>query len=172
MLIMINTCTNVCGVRAISNSIGKQKTVLQTWIRLWFQLVSRQSCRFTWNPSAVWNYPWSVQLGHNVLHRQCLNCNKLKPKGCPAVNCLSFYYGKTKLHSNILYNGKYEWKKTCDIFLLIYCKIIYLRTETVVSLHTVRWNKKDPAPVALAQIPHLELLSNVYVKIILIDNTI
>lgn len=31
----------------------------------------------------------------------------------------------------------------------------------IACLNTVRWNKKAPAPVALAQIPHLELLSNV-----------
>lgn len=118
--------------------------------------------------------PWSLQLGKNVTRWKWLNYNQLKPKNCSVANCPLFYYGKMKSHPNTLYNGKYEWKyrKLVWCYFCCYaCKIIHLCTKDI-FLHTVRWNKKAPAPVALVQIPHLELLSNVYLKIILIDNTI
>lgn len=65
----------------------------------------------------------------------------------------------------------------CSTFLLLYCYTIrsFTHVLNLVSLRfssfSVRQNKKVPATVALVQILHLELLSNVYVKKILIDNT-
>lgn len=137
MLIKVTTCADVCRVSAISNhaaSAGEKKSVLQTEIKLWFQLASCQSSHFSWNPSTVRKYPWSVQLRHNLLHWKCLNYNQLKPKSCPAANCLSFYYGKTKLHPKVLYNRKYKWKYRKSV--LLHCKIIHLHTEASFSAYS------------------------------------
>lgn len=152
---MRNTCTNVCRVRAVSNheaSIGKQKSVLQRWIRLWFQLVSCQSSHFSWNHIDVWYYPWSVQVGHKLLHGKCLNYNQLKPKSCPAVNSLSFCYAKTKCIQIffIMENRHESTEKQLYIFLLLNCKIIC----TGASFSTYHEMKQEgSAPVALDQTP-------------------